>query len=161
MSKNSFGTGIIAFAVIICILAFIGAILEASTPKCIKSGCNNERASGSSYCYLHKTYPKSNYSSSAKTKSSSSGSNYTSKSSGSSSDGSYESKGSGSSSGSKNYSSKKSSSSSSSSSKRKYYNSYDDGYDDIYENDDYDEDRYRTDPDYASGVDDAMEDVDW
>ena len=35
------------------------------------------------------------------------------------------------------------------------------GYEDIYENDDFDEDRYRTDSDYASGVDDAMEDVDW
>ncbi|MDY3972108.1 MAG: hypothetical protein SOZ28_05310 [Clostridia bacterium] len=154
MKNNSFGAGIIVFAVIICILALIGAIQEASTPKCIKSGCNNERASGSSYCYLHKTYPKSNYSSSGKTKSGSSGSGYTSKSSGSSSGGS-------SSSGSKNYSSKKSSSSSSSSSNRKYYNSYDDGYEDIYENDDFDEDRYRTDSDYASGVDDAMEDVDW
>ncbi len=156
MKNNSFGAGIIVFAVIICILALIGAIQEASTPKCIKSGCNNERASGSSYCYLHKTYPKSNYSSSGKAKSSSSGSGYTSNSSGS-----YKSNDSGSSSGSKNYSSKKSSSSSSSSSNRKYYNSYDDGYEDIYENDDFDEDRYRTDSDYASGVDDAMEDVDW
>lgn len=36
--------------------------------------------------------------------------------------------------------------------------SYDDGYDDIYENGDYDWDRYQTDRDYADGVDDAMED---
>ena len=39
--------------------------------------------------------------------------------------------------------------------------SYDDGYNAIYEDDDYDWDRYRSDDDYASGVDDAMEDEDW
>ena len=39
--------------------------------------------------------------------------------------------------------------------------SYDEGYEDIYDNDDYDEDRYYSDPDYADGVDDAMEEVDW
>jgi hypothetical protein len=40
-------------------------------------------------------------------------------------------------------------------------NSYDDGYEDIYDDDDYDWDRYQSDSDYASGVDDAMEDMDW
>ena len=39
--------------------------------------------------------------------------------------------------------------------------SYDDGYNDIYVDDDYDWDRYETDDDYAAGVDDAMEDEDW
>ena len=39
--------------------------------------------------------------------------------------------------------------------------SYDDGYNVIYEDDDYDWDRYGSDDDYASGVDDAMEDEDW
>jgi hypothetical protein len=32
-------------------------------------------------------------------------------------------------------------------------NSYDDGYEDIYDDDDYDWDRYQSDSDYASGVD--------
>ena len=41
------------------------------------------------------------------------------------------------------------------------YDSYDDGYEDVYEDDDYDWDRYRSDDDYADGVDDAMEDMDW
>ena len=41
------------------------------------------------------------------------------------------------------------------------YQSYDNGYDDIYYDDDYDWDRYWKDQDYADGVDDAMEDVDW
>jgi len=43
--------------------------------------------------------------------------------------------------------------------------SYDDGYDDVYFDEDYDWDRYQTDPDYADGVDDAIdeweEDDDW
>ena len=39
--------------------------------------------------------------------------------------------------------------------------SYDDGYNAIYEDDDYDWDRYWSDDDYAAGVDDAMEDEAW
>ena len=60
------------------------------------------------------------------------------------------------------YSSKSSYSSSCSSSKKshKTYDSYDDGYDAIYDDDDYDEDRYDSDPDYAAGVDDAMDELD-
>lgn len=37
--------------------------------------------------------------------------------------------------------------------------SYDDGYDDVYDGDDYDDERYDSDPDYADGVDDAIEDL--
>lgn len=48
----------------------------------------------------------------------------------------------------------------SSSKKNNPYNSYDDGYDDIYMDDDYDYDRYYKDSDYADGVDDAMDDLD-
>ena len=61
------------------------------------------------------------------------------------------------------YSSKSSYSSSYTSSKKSYktYDSYDDGYDAIYDDDDYDEDRYDSDPDYAAGVDDAMDELDW
>ena len=60
-------------------------------------------------------------------------------------------------------SSKSSYSSSYTSSKKSYktYDSYDDGYDAIYDDDDYDEDRYDSDPDYAAGVDDAMDELDW
>ena len=36
---------------------------------------------------------------------------------------------------------------------------YDEGYDDIYFNEDYDADRYHEDPDYANGVDNAMDDA--
>ncbi len=38
------------------------------------------------------------------------------------------------------------------------WDSYDEGYDDIYMGGYYDEDRYDSDDDYASGVDDAMDD---
>lgn len=41
------------------------------------------------------------------------------------------------------------------------YDSYDEGYEDVYEDDDYDWDRYQSDSDYADGVDDAMDELDW
>ena len=41
------------------------------------------------------------------------------------------------------------------------YNSYDDGYDSIYDDGDYDDYRYDRDSDYADGVDDAMDELGW
>ena len=70
-------------------LYIIGAIGEASEPKCIKAGCDNKQASGSNQ-----------------------------------------------------------------------YASYDSGYDSIYDDGDYDWNRYQKDKDYADGVDDAMEELD-
>lgn len=52
----------------------------------------------------------------------------------------------------------------STSSKSNPYAAYDAGYEDVYDNDDFDLDRYNSDRDYADGVDDAMEDMedgDW
>lgn len=43
---------------------------------------------------------------------------------------------------------------------RYYRDSYDDGYDDVYYNGDYDGYRYNRDWDYMTGVDDAMEELD-
>lgn len=60
---------------------------------------------------------------------------------------------------SKAYSSKKKSSSTSSS--KSSLHSYDDGYEAIYNDDDYDEERYKRDSEYAAGVDDAMDELDW
>ena len=48
-----------------------------------------------------------------------------------------------------------------SSKKKNYYNSYDDGYDSIYDDGDYDDYRYDRDSDYADGVDDAMDELEW
>lgn len=133
MNRNS--NGVSTGMAILCtlgILLFIGWMIDLGTPKCIKSGCNNDVREGGDYCFLHdnSTYRY-------KSRTSYSGS---SKSSGSST------KSSGSSSSKKNYSS---------------VDSYDDGYNAIYEDDDYDWDRYWSDDDYAAGVDDAMEDEEW
>ena len=123
-NANGMSTGM-AILCTLGILLFIGWMIDLGTPKCIKSGCDNDAKEGSSYCYLHSN---SSY-------------RYTSKTT------SYNKN-----TGKSSSSSKKSNSSTS---------SYDDGYNAIYEDDDYDWDRYWSDDDYASGVDDAMEDEDW
>ena len=156
MKKNSFGQGLAVFLVVIGIFYIIGAISEASEPKCIKSGCDNKQATNSSYCYLHKPYIGSS--------SSHSNSSYSNKSSSSSSSSSHNNKSTaGSNASSYNSSTKKSSTGTSGSKKSNTYDSYDDGYDDIYMDGDYDYDRYDSDSDYADGVDDAMDefDEDW
>ena len=142
MNRNSNGmsTGM-AILCTLGILLFIGWMIDLGTPKCIKSGCDNDAKDGSSYCYLHdnSTYrykSSTSYSGSSRN----SGSSSTIKSSNTSS-------------GEKSSSSSKKNQSS--------MDSYDDGYNAIYEDDDYDWDRYRSDDDYAAGVDDAMEDEDW
>ena len=43
MKKNSFGQGLAVFLVVIGIFYIIGAISEASEPKCIKSGMRKVR----------------------------------------------------------------------------------------------------------------------
>ena len=156
MKKNSFGQGLAVFWVVIGIFYIIGAISEASEPKCIKSGCDNKQATNSSYCYLHKPYSGSS--------SSHSNSSYSNKSSSSSSSSSHNNKSTaGGNASSYNSSTKKSSTGTSSSKKSNTYDSYDDGYDDIYMDGDYDYDRYDRDSDYADGVDDAMDEFeeDW
>ena len=153
MKKNSFGQGLAVFLVVIGIFYIIGAISEASEPKCIKSGCDNKQATNSSYCYLHKPYTGSSTSHSS--------SSYSNKSSSSTSKSSTSNSSSSSSYNSKSNSTNKSSYSSGT--KKSTYDSYDDGYDDIYMDGDYDYDRYDRDSDYADGVDDAMDELgeDW
>lgn len=150
MKKNSFGQGLAVFLVVIGIFYIIGAIGEAGESKCIKAGCDNKRASGSGYCYLHKPYTGSSTSHSSSSYSNKSSSSYSNKSTTGSSS-SY------------NSGKKKSSTGTSGSKKSNPYDSYDDGYDDIYMDGDYDYDRYDKDSDYADGVDDAMDefDEDW
>lgn len=93
MEKDSFAQGIISILIIIGILFLTNVIAGPTNAKCSKLGCDNDRVSGSDYCYLHKssgsknytygssTYGKSSYS----TKSTNSKSNYTKSNSGSSS----------------------------------------------------------------------------
>ncbi len=133
MKKNSFGQGLAAFFVIVAILFIFGSIGETNEPKCIRAGCDNKQASGSSSSSYSN---ESSGGTSTRDSSSSSYSNDTNTTSGSS----Y-----------------------SSSTKKSTYDSYDDGYDDIYMDGDYDYDRYDRDSDYADGVDDAMDELgeDW
>ena len=139
MRKNSFGETVILVLMVIGIFLLVGMICDESAKnKCILKGCDNKRAPGSSYCYLHKSY-------------------------GTTSSGSY-TKSSGIISSSSSYSGSKTKTSGStysgSSKKSSYYDSYDDGYDDVYMDGDYDYDRYDRDPDYADGVDDALDEFD-
>lgn len=145
MGRRNDGSSIMAVFMVIGFLLLIGLIMDASTPKCIKAGCKNDQSPNSSYCYLHKPYTshssyKSKTSNSSKSTSGSSSTESKSNSSGKTS------------SSTKSYGTSKKSSS---------YSSYDDGYDAIYDDDDYDDDRYWSDPDYADGVDDAMDELDW
>lgn len=154
MKQNLFGYKLAAFFVIVGALLVIGLIGEASEPRCIKTGCDNKQARGSSYCYLHEPYTGSS--------TSHSNSSYSNKSYGSTPESSTSSKYS-----NKSNSTNKSSYSSgikkSTTTKKSTYDSYDDGYDDIYMDGDYDYDRYDRDSDYADGVDDAMDELgeDW
>ena len=55
MKKCSFGTYLAAVLVAIGIFYIIGAIGKASEPKCIKAGCDNKQASGSSHSTKNKS----------------------------------------------------------------------------------------------------------
>lgn len=59
MRKNSFGETVILVMMVIGIFLLVGMICDESAKnKCILKGCDNKRAPGSSYCYLHKSYGK-------------------------------------------------------------------------------------------------------
>ena len=134
-NANGMSTGM-AILCTLGILLFIGWMIDLGTPKCIKSGCDNDAKDGSSYCYLHdnSTYRykgSTSYSGNSKSSGSSSTTKSSNTSSGEKSNGTTSN-------------SKKTYSSGSSSSKKNQssMDSYDDGYNAIYEDDDYDWDRY-------------------
>lgn len=177
-NSNEVSTGA-AVLMTIGIMLFIGFIISATTPECSMSGCDNDAKESGRYCYLHdlsyRTYGNADYnavyensqkrrecasSDSGTTSESTSSSSSDKKTSALSATTSSASRTTSNSSGSTKSTS---SSNSTSSSSKAYnsYNSYDEGYEDVYDNDDYDWDRYWSDSDYADGVDDAMEDADW
>lgn len=176
------------FLIVICLIIVIGVVCEFGfnsynpyAKKCVEAGCNNERVEGSIYCKDHKpsekytelddclhdmvedtteettkettTYFYHNSGSSSSYGGSSSYSNSSNSYGGSSSYSSSTKKKSSSSTG--GYSSYSSGSYSSSP-----YKSYDEGYEAVYDDDDYDWDRYNSDSDYADGVDDALDELD-
>ena len=148
MNQDTKYAGLSVFVIVAVILLIVIAI--PSEPKCSMSSCDNDAKDGSSYCYLHdlsyRSYGNPDYhevyenskknrnnnSSSSDYSNSNSTPNSTSTNRGTT--------------GKKTYNS---------------YNSYDEGYEDIYDNEDYDMDRYNNDSEYAAGVDDAMDDLDW
>lgn len=74
MNNNNNGSikGVVIGGFIIYIA--ISLMFSPKEETCIKSGCDHSRASGSSYCYMHKTYytsPTSSYKSTSTTKSTS------------------------------------------------------------------------------------------
>lgn len=149
-------------------LIFIGICFVLSLfgvgrrPKCAHAGCQAEVSESGSYCCIHRpsyrfSTSKSYNTTNSSTNSSStnkSGSSNSTKKTGSSSNTNKNNVGS-----STKTSSSKSSSTSSGTKKYNNHDSYDDGYDDVYMDDDYDWDRYYKDDDYARGVDDAIEDM--
>lgn len=159
MRKNSLGQNMAIVLVVVGMFAFIKMIGCAIEVNCEKPGCDKRAVTDSHYCAVHQSYDASS--------SSNGGISYSHKSSRSSSASSSEST-------NNNYSHKSNTGTnatynnvrkkSTGTKKNNYnYNSYDDGYDDIYIDGDYDYDRYDRDRDYADGVDDAMdeEDGDW
>lgn len=135
--------------IIVAIVLIIGMAIP-SEPKCSMSSCDNDAKDGSSYCYLHdlsyRAYGNPDYhevyeNSKKNQNNNSSSSNYSSS----------------------NNTSNSTSTNKSTTNKKTYnsYDSYDEGYEDIYDNEDYDMDRYSYDDDYAAGVDDAMDELDW
>lgn len=153
-NSNEISTGA-ALLMTLGIMLVIGMIISAGEPKCSMSRCDNDAKDGSRYCYLHdlsyRTYGNPDYNEVYRNSQNRRNNSTTSSSSTSTQSNTPPGSGSRSSSGSQSSSSKNYSS----------YDSYDEGYEDVYENEDYDWERYYSDDDYASGVDDAMDELDW
>ena len=166
MKKNIANKNFITGLIIIGVLSFAGWICNTITigPECMKEGCNRGRTPGSKYCYDHKlrenklstdSEPTSEDQSStdSSTDRGSSQKTYSNINNNDSndSDSSYSNH------------TRKNTYGTAGSPKAGTYDSYDEGYDDIYMDGDYDDDRYNSDGRYADGVDDAMDDdeEDW
>lgn len=163
-NMSTVGAGFYTIGVIFVILVILAALGVGDEPKCAHYNCDREVTHEGDYCYMHDS---DSYQSNGIKKSTSSGSSYNGYNGNSTSGSNYNSYDGNSTSGSNynsagSYSLSNSNNTSSSSNNKKYNsnNSYDDGYDDVYMDDDYDLDRYWEDDDYASGVDDALEDMD-
>ena len=153
------------FLIVICLIIGIGIVCEFGfnsynpyETKCVEAGCNNDRVEGSIYCKEHKPSEKDITEETTKETTtyyyhnSSSSSSYSNSSSSYGGSSSYSNSSSSSTGGYSSYSSGSSSSSP--------YKSYDEGYEAVYDDDDYDWDRYNSDSDYAEGVDDALDELD-
>ena len=150
MNDDTIGqiVGFLGFVWLFGIIIFIIGSSNSKHATCLRAGCDNEARYDSNYCFLHDSSSRHTYSSdSSNTTSdeSSSDSSYTYSSSAGSTSSSASAKTYSSSAGSSDY--------------EDACSAYSDGYDDIDMQQDYDEDRYEKDSDYAQGVDDAMDDA--
>lgn len=135
-------------------------VKEFAAVKCEETFCMNKAESGSTYCAEHQPTPKPTFKpvptaeptiAPQVTPRPTAAPRYTARPSYTSAP-RYTAKPSSGSSYKSNSSSKGKNSSKSSS-----YKSYDEGYEAVYDDDDYDDERYKYDKDYADGVDDAMD----
>lgn len=147
-NQKSVGYAILGVIIVFAIIGFFVSLTEKEDPKCAFAGCDNTVSTEGGYCYQHNTPGKRRKAAYG----TSSSHSHSTTSSGSSSNSSGSSSNSGSSS-----SSYKPSSSNSKYNSSHSHDSYDSGYDDVYMDGDYDQDRYDRDDDYATGVDDAIE----
>ena len=148
-NQKSVGYAILGVIIVFAIIGFFVSLTEKEDPKCAFAGCDNTVSTEGGYCYQHNTPGKRRKA----TYGTSSSHSHSTTSSGSTSNSSGSSPNSGSSS-----SSYKPSSSNSKYNSSHSHDSYDSGYDDVYMDGDYDQDRYDRDDDYATGVDDAIDD---
>ena len=151
-NQKSAGYAILGVIIVFAIIGFFVSLTEKEDPKCAFAGCDKTVSTEGGYCYQHNTPGKRRKATYGTSSSHSHSTTSSTTSSGSTSNSSGSSSNSGSSS-----SSYKPSSSSSKYNSSHSYDSYDDGYDDVYFDSDYDQDRYDRDDDYATGVDDAIE----
>ena len=147
-NQKSAGYAMLGVIIVFAIIGFLVSLTEKEDPKCAFAGCDNTVSTEGGYCYQHNTPGKRRKA----TYGTSSSHSHSTTSSGSTSNSSGRSSNSGSSS-----SSYKPSSSNSKYNSSHSHDSYDSGYDDVYMDGDYDQDRYDRDDDYATGVDDAIE----
>lgn len=148
-NQKSAGYAILGVIIVFAIIGFFVSLTEKEDPKCAFAGCDNTVSTEGGYCYQHNTPGKRRKA----TYGTSSSHSHSTTSSGSTSNSSGSSPNSGSSS-----SSYKPSSSNSKYNSSHSHDSYDSGYDDVYMDGDYDQNRYDRDDDYATGVDDAIDD---
>ena len=147
-NQKSVGYAILGVIIVFAIIGFFVSLTEKEDPKCAFAGCDNTVSTEGGYCYQHNTPGKRRKAAYG----TSSSHSHSTTSSGSTSNSSGSSPNSGSSS-----SSYKPSSSNSKYNSSHSHDSYDSGYDDVYMDGDYDQNRYDRDDDYATGVDDAIE----
>ena len=115
------------------ISAVVGVMILISVmygPKCIVPGCTNRQEEGSAYCCLHRQHSEDSDITDTTDPQTSPYSN-------------------------DNVTTTRKSTRTDDS-----YDRYDEGYDDVYMEEEYDQDRYDRDSDYEDGVDDAMDDLD-